>query len=73
MNRPLSFDEISRLKQAAKNADYNIKLVVDAGVWFLFPDGWRIKADSYFNVRVPNITLWLNALWTIRREKLYNG
>lgn len=65
-----TFQEIGKLREAAKDSVCkDIKIVIDNGIYYTFPDGMKINATNLKERSQKAITGWLNVLWTIRHGK----
>lgn len=65
----LTFDYLQRCKQAVSACDFNCKLILDHGVYALFPDGYKVNMTRNEFMRTPTLTKWLNVLYLIRKDK----
>lgn len=72
MSNLKTFMETGRRIRCAKRTHYNIRYDI-ATESFVFPDGFKIRATGKEFLKESTLTDWLNMVWTIRREKLYNG
>ena len=66
------FMETGRRIRCAKRAKFHIRYDVTTET-FIFPDGFSVKARGKEFMKESTLTEWLEMIWTIRREKLYNG
>lgn len=68
----LTFEYIHKCKQATARCDFACKLVLDKGIFALFPDGHKEDLAKYEFMRVSTLTKWLNVLYLIRKDKAAN-
>ena len=65
-----TFQEVGKLREAAKESKCGAKVDLSNGVHFVFPDGWKIEAKHHADRAVSVIAGWLDMLWTIRTGKI---
>lgn len=65
----LTFDYLQRCKQAVSACDFTCKLILDHGLYALFPDGYKVNLIRLEFMRTPTLTKWLNVLYLIRKDK----
>lgn len=64
-----TFQEIGKARRAAELSRTPIKVTIDNGVNYLFPDGHKMPIASTIDLKPETIAAWLNALYMIRRER----
>lgn len=64
----LTFEYIHKCKQATARCDFACKLVLDKGIFALFPDGHIEDLEKYEFMRTSTLTKWLNVLYLIRKD-----
>ncbi len=69
----VTFDYLQRCKQAVNACDFTCKLVLDGGIYAIFPDGYRVDIRNYEFMRTSTLTKWLNVLYLIRKDKEAHG
>lgn len=69
----ITFDYVHRCKQATSECDFTCKLVLDHGLFALFPDGYKEDLTKYEFMRTPTLTKWLNVLYLIRKDMIAHG
>lgn len=65
----ITLDYVQRCKLAITAADFPCKLILDRGLFALFPDGHKEDLTKYEFMRTPTLTKWLNVLYLIRKDK----
>ena len=69
----ITFDYVQRCKLAITAADFPCKLILDHGLYALFPDGHKEDLTKYEFMRTSTLTKWLNVLYLIRKERAAYG
>ena len=64
----LTFEYIHKCKQATARCDFACKLVLDKGIFALFPDGHMEDLLKYDFMCTSTLTKWLNVLYLIRKD-----
>ena len=68
----ITFEYLTKCKQATAKTDFNCKLVLDKGLFAVLPDGFKIDLTGYSFMKVSTLTKWLNVLYLIRKDKTDN-
>lgn len=64
-----TFEQIGKARRAAELSKTGIKVIINNGVCYLFPDGHKMRIYSTINLRPETIGAWLQVLHTIRQER----
>ena len=63
------FEQIGKARHAAELSRTGIKVMINNGVYYLFPDGHKMPINSTIDLKETTISAWLQVLNTIRQEK----
>lgn len=64
-----TFEQIGKARRAAELSRTGIKVMINNGVYYLFPDGHKMPIQSTINLKPETIGAWLQVLHTIRKER----
>ena len=64
-----TFQEIGKARRAAELSRTPIKVTINNGVSYLFPDGHKMSIQSTIDLKPETIAAWLSALNMIRKER----
>lgn len=64
-----TFQEIGKARRAAELSRTPIKVTINNGVSYLFPDGHKMPISSTIDLKPETIGAWLACLYTIRKER----
>lgn len=64
-----TFEQIGKARRAAELSRTGIKVMINNGVYYLFPDGRKMPIQSTIGLKTETIALWLQVLHTIRQER----
>lgn len=66
----ITFDYIERCKRAVSGCEFTCKLVLDGGLFAMFPDGYKVDLTNYDFMRTSTLTKWLDVLYLMRKDKI---
>ena len=64
-----TFEQIGKARRAAELSRTGIKVIINNGVYYLFPDGHKMSIRSTIDLKPEIIAGWLQALHAIRKER----
>ena len=64
-----TFEQIGKARRAAELSRTGIKVMINNGVYYLFPDGHKMPIQLTIDLKVETIAGWLQVLYTIRQER----
>lgn len=64
-----TFQQIGKARRAAELSRTGIKVIINNGVFYQFPDGHKMPIHSTIDLKPETIGAWLQALYTIRQER----
>ena len=64
-----TFEQIGKARRAAELSRTGIKVMINNGVYYLFPDGHKMPIASTIDLKTETIARWLQVLYTIRQER----
>lgn len=64
-----TFQQIGKARHAAELSRTGIKVMINNGVYYLFPDGHKMPIHSTIDLKPETIGAWLQVLYTIRQER----
>lgn len=64
-----TFEQIGKARRAAELSRTGIKVMINNGVYYLFPDGHKMSIKSTIDLKTETIASWLQVLHTIRQER----
>lgn len=64
-----TFEQIGKARRAAELSRTGIKVMINNGVYYLFPDGHKMPIASTIDLKAETIAGWLQVLYTIRQER----
>jgi len=64
-----AFEQIGKARRAAELSRAGIKVMINNGVYYLFPDGHKMPIWSTIDLKPETIGAWLQVLHTIRQER----
>ena len=64
-----TFEQIGKARRAAELSRTGIKVLINNGVYYLFPDGHKTPMKSTIDMKDTTIAAWLQVLHTIRQER----
>ena len=64
-----TFEQIGKARRAVELSRTGIKVIINGGVYYLFPDGHKMAIASTIDLKPETIAAWLQVLHTIRRER----
>lgn len=64
-----TFEQIGKARRAAELSRAGIKVLINNGVYYLFPDGHKMPIASTIDLKPETISAWLQVLHTIRKER----